>query len=170
MNKQKKAFYILLAVIIVTGLLFSLIAVSKIRSIQELRAAIKKSGTERALAIEKDSDRSPDTKKSIPRKMWTTEFIETAYNVSRKHGIKDLTFEQKSTDNSRKQPRGNGQPSLQAYPVRLTFHSQYREMANFIQELQGFEKLVTIDSLKVKREKSSLVVELMASTYSMEEK
>lgn len=170
MKKQKKAFYIILAVVISTGLIFSFYAFSKIRSIHKLRAAIEKSGTERLLAIEKESKSSAGVKKSIPPKMWTTEFIETAYTTSQKYGIRDLTFEQKSADSSRRQPRGNGQPALKSYPVRMTFHAGYREMAEYIQELQGLEKLVTIDSLKVKHEKSYLVIDMTATTYSMEGK
>ena len=102
--------------------------------------------------------------------MWTTEFIETAYTTSRKYGIRDLTFDQKSVDSSRRQAQGNGRQSLQSYPVRMTFHAGYREMAEFIQELQGLEKLVTIDNLKVKREKKFLAIEMTASTYAMEGK
>ncbi len=171
MKDQKKAFYIILAVVIGTGLIFSLYAFSKIRAIHDLRAAIEKTGSERARAIEKDSDSStPLRGVNIPQKMWTTEFIETAYSASRKYGIRDLTFEQKSVDSSRRQTQGNGRISLQSYPVTMTFHAGYREMADFIQELQGLERLVTIDSLKVKREKSYLAVEMTASSYAMEGK
>ncbi|MBI5632908.1 MAG: type 4a pilus biogenesis protein PilO [Nitrospirae bacterium] len=170
MKNQGKAFYIILAVVIVTGLIFSLYAFSKIKAIRELRAAIKKSGAEHELAIAKNSDSSTDIMKFIPQRMWTTEFIETAYTVSRKYGIRDLLFEQKSADNTRRQTHGNSPVSLRSYPVRMTFHAGYREMADFIQELQGFEKLVTIESLMIRREKSSLAVEMTASTYAMEAK
>jgi len=170
MKNRKKAFYIILAVVTITGLIFSLYAFSKIRSIRELRAAIEKTGAERARAIEKDSDSSIDVTKSLPRKMWTTEFIETAYTASRKYGIRDLTFEQKSVDSSRRQTQGSRQLSLQSYPVKMTFHAGYREMAEFIQELQRLERLVTIDNLRVKSEKSYLAVEMTASTYAMEGK
>lgn len=180
MNNRKKTFYIILAVVIITGMIFSLYAFSKIKSIHELRAVIKKSGAEHELAIKKDSDSSTDSSKStlwgkvVPQKMWTTEFIETAYSTSRKYGIRDLTFEQKSADNSRRQTHGKIPLSLQSYPVRMTYHAGYREMAGFIQDLQGFEKLVTIESLKIKRENNSftpqrvLAVEMTASTYAME--
>ncbi|MBI5848000.1 MAG: type 4a pilus biogenesis protein PilO [Nitrospirae bacterium] len=170
MNNQKKAFYIILAVVIVTGLLFSFYAFSKISSIHKLRAAIEKSGAERVLTTEKYSGSSADLRKSIPGKMWTVEFIETAYNASRKHKISDLTFEQKSLDVSRRQTQGNSRPSLQAYPVKMNFHAGYREMAEFVRELQNLEKLVTIDNLRVKGEKSYLAVEMTISTYAMEEK
>ncbi|MDP2157923.1 MAG: type 4a pilus biogenesis protein PilO [Nitrospirota bacterium] len=170
MKNQKKGFYIILAAVIVTGLIFSLYTFSKIRSIHQLRAAIEKTGAERTRAIEKESGSSTDAGKALPQRMWTTEFIETAYTASRKYGIRDLTFEQKPVDSSRRQAQGNGRISLQAYPVRMTFHAGYREMAEFIQELQGLERLVTIDSLKVKREKGYLAVEMTATTYAMEGK
>lgn len=170
MKNRKKAFYIILAVVIATGLIFSFYAFSKIRSIHKLRASIEKSGNERLLAIDKELKNSTGTKKTVPQKMWTTEFIEIAYNASRKYGIRDLTFEQKSADSSRRQPRGNSMPALKSYPVRMTFHAGYREMAEYIQELQGLDKLVTIDSLKVKHEKSFLAIEMTANTYAMEEK
>lgn len=170
MKNRKKTFYIILAAVLITGLIFSLYAFSKIRSIHKLRAAIEKSGTERLLAIEKESKSSTGVKKSIPQKMWTTEFVEIVYSASQKYGIRDLTFEQKSVDGSRRQTQGNSRLTLQSYPVKMTFHAGYREMAEFIQELQGLERLVTIDSLKVKREKSYLSVEITANTYAMEGK
>jgi len=168
MKKEKKTFFIILGVVIVTGLIFSLYAYSKIRSIRELRASIEKTGTDRAREIAKESDSTSGARKSIPQKMWTTEFIETAYNASKKYGIRDQAFEQKSSEGPRKQGQGNSRLSLQSYPVRMTFHAGYREMAEFIQELQGLDKLVTIDSLKVNPEKSSLAVEMTVSTYAME--
>lgn len=172
MKNEKKAFYIILAVVIVTGLIFSLYAFSKIKAIRELRATIEKNSAERARVIAKDSDSSTDVRKPtlIPQKMWTTEFIETVYNTSRRHGIRDLTFEQKSADSSRRQTQGNSLLSFQSYPVKMTFHAGYREMAEFIRELQGLEKLVTIDNLKVKHEKNILAIEMTASTYAMEVK
>jgi Tfp pilus assembly protein PilO len=170
MKKEKKVFFIILAVILITGLIFSLYAFSKIKSIRELRAAIEKTGAEHTRAIEKESKSSTDAKKVMPQKIWTTEFIETAYTISRKYEIRDLTFDQKSVDRSHRQTQGNSRLSLQSYPVRMTFHAGYREMAEFIQELQGLEKLVTIDSLKIKREKSALAVEMTANTYAMEVK
>ncbi|MBI5075677.1 MAG: type 4a pilus biogenesis protein PilO [Nitrospirae bacterium] len=176
MNSRKKAFYTILAVVISTGLIFSLYAVSKIRSIHELRAAVEKTATERLQAIRKDSDSSTDAGKSAPKgaivppKMWTTEFIETAYNASQKYGIRNLTFEQKSSDSSRRQTPGNSRLSLQAYPVKMTFHAGYREMAEFLRELQDLDRLVTIDNLRVKSEKSYLAAEVTISTYAMEGK
>jgi len=170
MKSRKKAFYIILAVVIITGLLFSLYTYSKVRSIRALRADIEKIGADRAEAVRKDANNSTQTGITVPPKMWTTEFIETAYAASQKHGIRDLTFEQKLSDSSRRQTQGASRPTLKAYPVKMTFHAGYREMADFIQELQGLERLVTIDSLMVKREKSFLAVELTASTYAMEGK
>lgn len=181
MKKEKKAFYLILAVVLVTGLIFSLYVFSRIRAIHELRASIGKIVSERAQTIDKDSDSSSDTKKpailgtGIPQKIWTTEFIETVYNVSRKYGIRDLTFEQKTQGGSNRPAQGNSRVSLHPYPVRITFHAGYREMADFIKELQGYEKLVTIDSLKVRRERNSIVpqrvlfIEMTAITYTMEE-
>ncbi len=168
MKKEKQTFFIILAVVLITGMLFSLYAFSKIRSIRELRASIEKIGTDRARAMAKESGSASGARKAIPQKMWSTEFIETAYTASIKYGIRDLAFEQKSTEGSRRQTQGKGLQSLQSYPVRITFHAGYREMANFIQELQGLEQLVTIDSLKVKHDKSYLAVEMTASTYAME--
>lgn len=170
MKNEKKIFYIILAAVLITGLLFSFYAFSKIRSIHALRAVIEETGAERAQAIGKDSDRSAEVRKTLPERIWTTEFIETAYNASRKYGIRDLTFDQKSGGSSHRLTSGNGRPSLQSYPVRMTFRSGYREMADFIQALQGLDKLVTIDSLKIKRQKSYLAVEMTASTYAMEVK
>lgn len=169
MKKEKKIFYSILAAVIITGLIFSLYAFTTVRSIRALRTAIEKTAVERTRALGKESGSGSEVKKSIPQKMWTTEFIEMAYTASRKYGIKEMTFEQKAPDSIRRQPQGNKQPSVQAYPVRMTFNSGYREMAEFIQQLQGLERLVTIDSLKVKREKDSLAIDLTASTYAMEE-
>lgn len=176
MKNQKKAFYILVTVVITTGLIFTLYAFSKIRSIHELRAAIKRSGEERELAIRKNSDSSAGAAISnrrgafIPRKLWTTEFIETAYTSSRKYGIRNLSFDQKSPESSRRQPQGQDRPALQVYPVKMTFHAGYREMAEFLRELQELDRLVTIDNLRVKNEKSYLAVEVTVSTYAMEGK
>lgn len=174
MKSRNKAFYLIVAVVLITGLIFSLYAFSKIRSIHELRAALEKSGAERALAIEKNSDLrgtiTPLRGIAIPRKIWATEFIETAYNASRKYGISNLTFEQKSPESARRQTQGNSRQSFQSYPVKMTFHAGYREMAEFIRELQGLDRLVTIDNLRVKSEKSYLAVEMTISTYTMEGK
>lgn len=170
MKNQTKPFFVVLAIVVVTGLIFSLYAYSKIRSIRELRTTIDKIGTERARAVWKDADGGSDTQKSIPQKMWTTEFIETAYTVSQKYRITDMTFEQKSLDSARKQTPANIRLTLQSYPVKITFHAGYREMAEFIRELQDLERLVTVDNLKVKSEKSYLAVEITLSTYAMEGK
>lgn len=180
MKSQNRAFSIILAAVIISGTFFSLYAFSKIKSIHELRAAVKKSGAERDLAIKMASESSTESGKStpwgavVPQKMWTAEFIETAYTASRKYGIKDLTFEQKSADSSRRQDRSRISTPVKSYPVRITFHAGYRQMADFIDELQRFERLVTIESLRVKREDISgmsrklLAIELTASTYTME--
>ena len=170
MKNPRQAFYIILAAVLITGLIFSLFAFSKIRAIRGLRTAIEKTAAERERLGKKDADGSTQAQKSIPRKMWTTEFIETVYSTSQKYGIRDLTFEQKSVESSRRQAQGIGRITLQSYPLRMTFHAGYREMAEFIQKLQGLEKLVTIDSLKIKREQGFLAIEMTASTYAMEEK
>ncbi len=169
MKRQKSVFYIILAVVLITGMSFSIYTISTIRSIRGLRAALEQKAAERAHAVEIDAGEGIAVSRYIPQKSWTTEFIETAYSASRKYGIRDLTFVQKSVDSPRRQTQAGGRLPFNSYPVRMSFHSGYREMAEFIADLQGSQRLITIDSLKVSRDKDALVIEMTAGTYAMEE-
>jgi hypothetical protein len=117
---------------------------------------------------------SPESEeKAIPEKLWATEFMETVYTTAKKHDIKDLTFEQKAGSDQVRAHRpamnkAKAQKAIKAHPVKISFRSGYRAVAEFVREIQSLDKPITIEGLKIKRDKGALSVEMTASTYSME--
>ena len=61
---------------------------------------------------------------------------------------------------------------MYSYPITINFNSGYRDLAEFIREIQNHERLVTLKSIRAKpeKEKDYLAVEIVADLYSMEEK
>ena len=179
MKKPKIAFILVITVVIVSGLLFSLYVKSKISSIKSLRASIEELQKNNQASIEKDTGGIKNLKELFPEAGNISEFIENAYRISKLRGIKNLTFEQKSREfidlGSGKilkaMPLSGQKPQvIYSYPIKNSFNSNYRNMAEFIRELQNQNRLVTIESLIVKRDIEYLTVEMVVNIYSTEER
>lgn len=179
MKRQKITFILLLTAVVVSGALFSFYAKSRIASINSLRSSIKSFDRVRDVSDVKDTGEIRNLKELFPEKANIAGFIENIYPVSKKYSVKNLTFEQKGREfielNSGKVLKdlpATGQKTklLYSYPVKVNFNSDYRNMAEFVRVIQNQERLVTIDSLTVKRDKETLAVEMAVHIYSTEEK
>jgi len=176
MKKQKIMFIAIATAVAVSGLLFSLYVKSKVSSMKSLRTSIK------VLQISSFHDEESGDIQTLralfPERDHITDFIEDTYKISKKRKIRNLFFEQKnqefielSTGRVLKALPATGEKPkvLSSYPVKITFHSGYRNMAEFVREIQDQERLVTVESLKAKRDRGYLVVEMVADIYSTEE-
>jgi Tfp pilus assembly protein PilO len=177
MKKQKIFFIAIVTAVVVSGLLFSVYCKYKIASMKSLRTSIEAiQGS--TLRVERDSGDRELLSKLFPEKASITEFIEDIYEVSKQQSIRNLFFEQKNQEfielSSGKilkaLPATGEKPKvLSSFPVKITFHSGYRNMAEFVREIQNRERLVTVESLKAKRDKGFLAVEMVVDIYSTEE-
>ena len=179
MKKMKVAFILLIAALVVSGLVFSLYAKSKFSSIKSLRTSIEEFQKKNREAIESHTDELQILKELFPEADNITEFIETAYRISKLQGIKNLTFEQRNREfielSSGKTVKtrpdsGKKVKGIYAYPVKISFDSGYRNMAEFIREIQNQNRMVTIGNLMAKRDTDHLSVEMVVTIYSTEEK
>lgn len=179
MKKPKIAFIIVLTAVIVSGLLFSLYVKSKFSSIKSLKASIEELQKKTRIAVEEDTGVIKNLRELFPEAGNITGFIENAYRISKLHGIKNLTFELKSRElidlDSGKilkaMPVSGQKPRvIYSYPVKISFNSNYRNMAEFIREIQNQDRLATIESLMVKRDIEYLTVEMVVNIYSTEER
>jgi Tfp pilus assembly protein PilO len=177
MKKQKIFFIIIFAAVAVSGLLFSFYCKSKIASMKSLRTSIEAiQGS--TLRVERESGDIEILSKLFPEKASITEFIEDIYEISKQRTIKNLFFEQKNQEfielSSGKilkalPAMGEKPKVLSSFPVKITFHSGYRNMAEFVREIQNQERLVMLKSFKAKRDKGYLSVEMVVDIYSTEE-
>ena len=179
MKKPKIAFIIVLTAVIVSGLLFSFYVKSKISSIKSLKASIEELQKDNQASIEKDTGGIKNLKELFPQYGNITGFIENVYRISKLRGIKNLTFEQKSREfidlGSGKilkaMPVSGQKPQvIYSYPIKLSFNSNYRNMAEFIREIQNQDRLATIESLMVKSDIEYLIVDMVVNIYSTEER
>ena len=184
MKKQKITFLIVVTVLIASGLLFSFYVKSKISTLNSLRVSISTmqlSFLDKKLTKEKSSEETEQLKQLFPETGDITEFIEHAYKISRRYSIKNITFDLKGSEfidlSSGKVLRampitGQKPKVMYSYPITINFNSGYRDLAEFIREIQNHERLVTLKSIRAKpeKEKDCLAVEIVADLYSMEEK
>jgi Tfp pilus assembly protein PilO len=180
MKKQKVIFLLVVTGVILSGLVFSFYVRSKISSIHALRSSIEnvsKADDETRSGKSKNVRRIDSLKRLFPQKGDTAVFIEEVYRIGKQRALKNLTFEQKSTQfiepasgGISKTVRAPSQKVIYAYPFRISFNAGYRNSAEFIREIQNIERFVTMESISVKREKESLAVELVVSIYSTEER
>jgi len=179
MKKPKITFLIVLTAVIVSGLLFSFYVKSKFSSIKSLRASIEELQKDNQASIEEDTGGIKNLKELFPQSGNITEFIENVYRISKLRGIKNLTFEQKrrelidlgSGKILKAMPVSGQKPGvIYSYPVKISFNSNYRNMAEFIREIQNQDRLATIESLMVKRDIEYLTVDMFVNIYSTEER
>ena len=179
MKKPKITFILVLTAVIVSGFLFSFYVKSKLSSIKSLKASIEELQKNSQVAIEKDTGGIKNLKELFPEAGNVTEFIENAYRISKLRGIKNLTFEQKNREfidlGSGKilkaMPVSGQKPRvIYSYPIKISFNSNYRNMAEFIRELQNQNRLATIESLMVKSDIEYLTVDMVVNIYSTEER
>ncbi len=179
MKKPKIAFIIVMTAVIVSGLLFSLYVKSKFSSIRSLRASIEELQKDNRASIEGDTGGIENLKELFPQSGNITGFIENVYRISKLRGIKNLTFEQKNREfidlSSGKilkaMPVSGRKPRvIYSYPIKISFNSGYRNMAEFIREIRNQDRLATIESLTAKRDIEYLTVEMVVNIYSTEER
>jgi Tfp pilus assembly protein PilO len=179
MNRQKILFLVILAAVMLSGTVFFFYAKSAFSSIKNLRASIEEVQKKSREDVDKKIGGIKNPKTLFPEKGNITEFIENAHRTSRLRGIRDLAFEQKTTEfidlSSGKVmkalPVSGKKPGvIYAYPVKFSFDSGYRNMAEFIREIQNPRRLVTIQSLTVKRNIDHLSTEMVIAVYSTEER
>ena len=135
--------------------------------------------SDKNLSNEKYPEELKNLKQLFPEISNITEFIENAYHISKRYSIRNITFDLKGSEfidlSSGKilkaLPASGQKPKVMySYPVTINFNSGYRDMAEFIREIQNQERLITIKSIKVKpeKEKDYLSVEMVVNIYSTE--
>lgn len=179
MKKMKVAFILLVTAVIVSGLLFTLYVKSKISSIKRLQSSIAELQKNSQINIKEETGAIKDLKELFPDEGNNTESVEKAYRIAKSHGIKNLVFEQRSRElielGSGKilktMPASGKKPKvIYVYPIKISFNSGYRNMAEFIREIQNQNRMVTIENLIAKRDTEYLSVEMVVNIYSTEER
>jgi len=125
----------------------------------------------------------PETMRSLrelfPPEGAVTEYIEKAYWIAKSHAIKNLVFEQRNREfiesGSGKAIKALAASSrkpgvISVYPVKISFTSGYRNMAEFVRELQNQPRMVTIENLTAKSGGGHLSVEMVLNIYSAEDR
>jgi len=179
MKRQKIAFILVVTAVIVSGSLFSFYVKSKVSSIKSLRSSIRNYDKVKDVITAKETVGINNLKELFPETGNIPGFIENTYMISKKYSVKNLTFEQKGREFI---DLGSGKvlkelPAVKqkvkviySYPVKINFYSGYRNMAEFIREMQNQERLVTIHGLTIKRDKETLAAEMVVYVYSTEER
>ena len=179
MKKMKGAFILLIAAVIVSGLLFAAYVKAKRSSIQEVRSSIEELQKSTQITAEGAPETISNLRQLFPAEGAVTEYIEKAYWIAKSHAIKNLVLEQRSREfidlESGKAlkalPASARNPKvISVYPVKISFTSGYRNMAEFIRELQNQPRMVTIENLAAKRDTEHLSVEMVLNIYSAEER
>jgi len=179
MKKMKVAFILLVTAVIVSGLLFSLYVNSKISSIKRLQSSIAELQENSLINVKEETGAIKNLKVLFPDEGNNTESVEKAYRIAKSHGIKNLVFEQRSRElielSSGKilktmPASGKKQKVIYVYPIKISFNSGYRNMAEFIREIQNQDRMVTVENLTAKRDTEHLSVEMVVSIYSTEER
>lgn len=177
MKKMKVAFILLMTAVIVSGLLFSLYVKSKISSIKRLQSSIAELQENSQISIKEEAGAIKDLKELFPDEGNTTESVEKAYRIAKSHGIKNLVFEQRSRELIelgsgrilKTMPASGKKPKVvYVYPIKISFNSGYRNMAEFIREIQNQNRMVTVENLIAKRDTEYLSVEMVVNIYSTE--
>ncbi|MBM4147358.1 MAG: hypothetical protein FJ240_13975, partial [Nitrospira sp.] len=165
MNRQKILFPVILAAVILSGIIFFFYAKSAFSSIKNIRVSIEEFQKKSREDLKKNTSGIQNPKELFPEEGNITEFIENAYSTSKQRGIRNLSFEQKTTEfidlTSGKVlkalPVSGKKPGvIYVYPVKFSFDSGFRNMAEFLREIQNQKRLVTIQSLTVKRDMDHL--------------
>jgi len=179
MKKMKVTFILLVTAVIVSGLLFSLYVNSKIFSIKRLQSSIAELQENSRINVKEETGAIKNLKVLFPDEGNNTESVEKAYRIAKSHGIKNLVFEQRSRElidlSSGKilktMPASGKKPKvIYVYPIKISFNSGYRNMAEFIREIQNQDRMVTVENLTAKRDTEHLSVEMVVSIYSTEER
>ena len=179
MKKMKGAFFLLIAAVIVSALLFAVYVKAGLSSIKKAQASIEELQKSSQVTPEGDPETIRSLRELFPAEGAVTEYIEKAYWIAKSHAIKNLVFEQRSREFI---DAGSGKviktlPAsaqkkavISVYPVKISFTSGYRDMAEFIRELQNQPRMVTIENLAAKRDIDHLSVEMILNIYSAEER
>lgn len=178
MKKFSKASIIVIALITITGILFTFYVRGKLSTIRTLNASIAEMDlSDEFTALQEDKD-AVYLKRLFPREDSISEFIESAYMISSRYSIDDIKFNYKDrtfinldTGKILKALPSSGIMPGTIYrdSVKINFTSDFRNIAEFIRELQNLERLVKIEVLQVKNLKTSLDVEMIVNIYSAED-
>lgn len=180
MKLPRAGFILVVSAVIISGVFFSLYVKSRIGEMRRLSASIKdvqKRGTEVGTPAEvMDINR---LKKLFPPDSSTARFVEDIYKIAGRYDIKNLIIEQKPTEyvelsmgkTLKAVPVTEQKPRvLYSYPLMLTFNAGYRDMGEFIREVQNSERLVSVNSLNVKKGKQGLDIYMLINIYSKEDR
>jgi Tfp pilus assembly protein PilO len=179
MKKMKGAFILLIAAVIVSGLLFSLYVMSERSSIKKMRSSIEELQKGSQMTVKEDTEVTGTLRELFPPEGAVTEYIEKAYLIAKAHDIKNLILEQRGREfielgsgkTLKAMPASAHKPKvIYVYPVKISFHSGYRNMAEFIRELQDQPRMVTIENLTAKRDAGYLSAEMVLDIYSSEDR
>ena len=180
MKKRKISYIIMVAAVVVSGIAFSFFVAAKVSSISALRSSIEKlygSGGEIIAGRDREPAKVDNLRKLFPKASNVTEFVEDVSRISKKRALRNLVFEQKSTEFIRsvsgkalKAVPPSPQTVIYVYPFKMSFNAGYRDMAEFLREIENQERLATIESLVVKRDKDILAVDVGVNIYSTEER
>lgn len=179
MKTVKNAFLLLIAAVIVSGLLFTAYVKAKRSSIKRVQVSVEELQKSAQVTAERDPETISNLKELFPPEGSVTEYMEKTYWIAKKHAIKNLVFEQKSRElidpasgkPIKTLPASSRKPgAISVYPFKISFTSGYRNMAEFIRELQNQSRMVTIESLTAKRDTEHLLVEMVLHIYSAEER
>ncbi|MDO8282443.1 MAG: hypothetical protein Q7U10_07455 [Thermodesulfovibrionia bacterium] len=178
MKKLSPAFITVIALIVVSGILFAFFMKSKLSTIRTLNAGIAQMNVSNEITASAGQEDLNFLNDLFPRPGSTAEFIESAYMISSRYAIDDIEFNYKdrafiSLDTGKilkALPSSGVMPKIiYRDSVKINFNSDYRNTAEFIRELQDLKRLVKIESLKVQNRMTSLAVEMVVNIYSAEE-
>jgi Tfp pilus assembly protein PilO len=179
MKKMKGAFLVLIASVIVSAFLFAAYVKAELSSLNKLQSSIEELQKSPQVTPEADPETVRSLRELFPAEGAVTEYIEKAYWIAKSHAIRNLVFEQKSRElidaGSGKAMKtlpaaAQKQAVISVYPVKISFTSGYRNMAEFVRELQNQPRMVTIENLSAKRDTDHLSVEMVLNIYSAEER
>jgi Tfp pilus assembly protein PilO len=164
--------------VIISGIFFSIYVKSRIGEIKRLRASIEELQRGKTDIVTSAEGKDIEILKGLfPSDSNTAGFIEDIYRIAGRYNIKNLIIEQKSTEYVELStgkvlkviPKTEQKPNvLYSYPILIIFNTGYRDMAEFIREVQNSERFTSVNTLNVKKAKRGLIVDMLINIYSME--
>jgi Tfp pilus assembly protein PilO len=110
-------------------------------------------------------------KTAFPEKADVASFVEALYSCALKTGVKNhevITMQQKnSAPGGMRKNAGTGSPVLLMYPLKITMEGKYRQIAEYLKEMQKIERFKRVMTIEMKSGKgaltTSIVVEIMSA-------
>lgn len=178
MRNIRVPFVLLLAAVVLSAVIAGFLFQAKIRTIHGLRASLASPMREPVSGSDLGADRKY-LKKLYPPESGIPGFLEQMHGMARRNGVQELFFEQRNREmvmpdtGKTVRPQSSATTAvatLYRFPVRVSFKSGYRQMAEFIREIQGMERMVTVENLHGRKDKGSLLTEMTVVIYATGEK